>query len=438
MLLQSLTRPLYTSQIQITPNNMSSADDAADADAAADIAIASNKGKRAVKERDKNAPRRNQTAYLLFQQSMKEQYRALHPEMNLGQIAKMTSQDYAEMPQEQKDAWERRAEADRVRYLQELARYIPPPGHDATGNALSEGKNPYCGSFRGPPVRRQDTDPNRPRRNLSAYLLFQNANRERIRKENPAGGISFGQMSKRASQLWERITPEEKEKWEKEAAEDKARYEREMAEYTPPIGYDEKGRNVQAKKTKRKKRRDPAAPKRGVSAYVWFGHEERPKIQQEFPNISFQEVGRKLGERWRAMGAEEKAKYDAKAAIDKERYARESEAYQQEQKRKVHSLQVAANAETTEEATAAAKAAAAATAATAATSTANFMHQFQHHQSQYQGQGHCPELTGVPMFPGTTAAATAAAGAPILNPATTAAPPEDDLKPPFNADSTGS
>jgi len=385
------------------------------ADEAADISIASNKGKRAVKERDKNAPRRNQTAYLLFQQSMKEQYRALHPEMNLGQIAKMTSQDYAEMPQDEKDAWERRAEADRVRYLQELAHYIPPPGYDATGNALGEGKNPYSGSFRGPPVRRQDTDPNRPRRNLSAYLLFQNANRERIRKENPAGGISFGQMSKRASQLWEGITPEEKEKWEKEAAEDKARYEREMAEYTPPIGFDEKGRNVQAKKTKRKKRRDPAAPKRGLTAYVWFGHEERPKIQQEFPNISFQEVGRKLGERWRAMGAEEKAKYDVKAAIDKERYSRESEAYKQEQKRKVQGeAQVAATA----------------------ASTANFMHQFQHHQSQYQGQGHYPDLTGLPMFPGTTAAATAAAGVPILNPATTAAPPKDDVKPPSN-DSTG-
>ena len=133
--------------------------------------ITGNKGKRAVKERDKNAPRRNQTAYLLFQQSIREQYKALYPEMNLAQIAKKSAQDFAAMSPEDRELWERRAEADRVRYLQELARYIPPAGFDATGNALSEGKNPYSGSFRGP-VRKRETDPNRPRRHVSAFFCI--------------------------------------------------------------------------------------------------------------------------------------------------------------------------------------------------------------------------------------------------------------------------
>jgi len=399
-------------------------------DTAPDISITGNKGKRAVKERDTNAPRRNQTAYLLFQQSIREQYKALYPEMSLGQIAKKTSQDFAEMPQEEKDLWERRAEADRVRYLQELARYIPPPGFDATGIALSEGKNPYSGSFRGP-VRKQDTDPNRPRRHVSAFLHFQNAMREKIRMEEDAG-ISFGQMSKRAAQLWEGITPEEKQKWEQEAAKDKARYEREIADYTPPFGFDKKGRNLQVKRAKRKKRRDPDAPKRAVSAYVWFGHEERPKIQEEFPDIEFKEVGRKLGERWRNLAANDKSRFEDLAKKDKDRYATELAKYKEEKEHKAQEKDQAdldadattaattvgtATTATAETTVAKAKAETNAAAIAAATATANFMHHYgqQYPYHQYQIQGHFPDLTAPPLFPGATTAAAAAAVAPFLN-----------------------
>ena len=398
----------------------------------AGMIITGNKGKRAVKERDKNAPRRNQTAYLLFQNTIREQYKALYPEMSLGQIAKKTAQDFAEMSPEDRELWERRAEADRVRYLQELARYIPPAGFDATGNALSEGKNPYSGSFRGP-VRKRETDPNRPRRHVSAFLHFQNHVRDKIREENPT--ISFGQMSKRAAQLWEGITPEEKQKWEQQAAEDKSRYEREIADYTPPFGFDKKGRNVQVKKAKRKKRRDPDAPKRSVSAYVFFGHSERPKIQEENPDIEFKDVGRKLGERWRNLAADERAKFEVLAQKDRDRYAKEMAAYNEEKERKAQealSKQAALDAE----ATAAAATASAAAMTTgsvangaamhAATGTANFMQQYPFHPYPYPVQGHFhPDLAGLPpMFPGTTAAA---AVGPFHNTAS-AAPQGDNIQ----------
>ena len=409
----------------------------------AGIIITGNKGKRAVKERDKNAPRRNQTAYLLFQQSIRQQYKALYPEMSLGQIAKKTAQDFAEMSPEDRELWERRAEADRVRYLQELARYIPPAGFDATGNALSEGKNPYSGSFRGP-MRKKETDPNRPRRHVSAFLHFQNHVRDKIREEDPT--VSFGQMSKRAAQLWEGITPEEKQKWEQQAAEDKARYEREIADYTPPFGFDKKGRNVQVKKAKRKKRRDPDAPKRAVSAYVFFGHSERPKIQEENPDIEFKDVGRKLGERWRNLAAEDKGKFEELAQKDKDRYAKEMAAYNEEKERKAQeealSRQAALDAEATAaaatasaaattagnvtngETAAAAAALAAAEAMNAATATANFMQQYPFHPYPYPMQGHFPpDLAGLPIY--TTAAA---AVAPFLNAAAAAAPQGDGVQ----------
>ena len=48
--------------------------------------------------------------------------------MTFGQLAKYTSAMYSELPPTEKDAWVARAEADKARYLHELASYVPPPG----------------------------------------------------------------------------------------------------------------------------------------------------------------------------------------------------------------------------------------------------------------------------------------------------------------------
>jgi hypothetical protein len=41
--------------------------------------------------------------------------------------------------------------------------------------------------------RRPARDPNAPKRNMSAYLMYQNAMRETFREQNP--GMTFGQVS---------------------------------------------------------------------------------------------------------------------------------------------------------------------------------------------------------------------------------------------------
>jgi hypothetical protein len=42
-------------------------------------------------------------------------------------------------------------------------------------------------------------DPNAPKRNLSAYLLYQNAMRDTFKAQHP--GLTFGQLSKHTSQV---------------------------------------------------------------------------------------------------------------------------------------------------------------------------------------------------------------------------------------------
>ena len=115
--------------------------------------------------------------------------------------------------------------------------------------------------------------------------------------------------------------PEEKKKYEDMAAEDKLRYKKDMASYTPPASAGKSpGKSA-------KKKKDPNAPKRATTSFFAYSMEMRPKIKEENPDISFGDLGKKIGEMFRNLSAEEKEKYEAIAAKDKERYAQEMKAY---------------------------------------------------------------------------------------------------------------
>ncbi|OWB50751.1 hypothetical protein B5S28_g3569 [[Candida] boidinii] len=79
-------------------------------------------------------------------------------------------------------------------------------------------------------------------------------------------------------------------------------------------------------KTHRKKK-DPNAPKRSLSAYMFFANEQRDIVRAENPGIAFGQIGKLLGERWKALDETGKAPYEAKAEADKKRYEMEKAEY---------------------------------------------------------------------------------------------------------------
>ncbi|KAI1342523.1 nucleosome binding protein [Xylariaceae sp. FL0016] len=87
------------------------------------------------------------------------------------------------------------------------------------------------------------------------------------------------------------------------------------------------GKRGKPEKSRRAKK-DPNAPKRGLSAYMFFANEQRENVRDENPGISFGQVGKILGERWKALNDKQRAPYEAKAAADKKRYEDEKQAYQ--------------------------------------------------------------------------------------------------------------
>ncbi|KAL8885469.1 MAG: hypothetical protein Q9215_006679 [Flavoplaca cf. flavocitrina] len=76
-----------------------------------------------------------------------------------------------------------------------------------------------------------------------------------------------------------------------------------------------------------KRKKDPNAPKRGLSAYMFFANDNRENVREENAGISFGQVGKVLGERWKALNQKQREPYEAKAKADKERYEKEKAAY---------------------------------------------------------------------------------------------------------------
>ena len=71
------------------------------------------------------------------------------------------------------------------------------------------------------------------------------------------------------------------------------------------------------------------------SSYIFFTHEMRPKMMQEFPGMKFTEQGIIMGERWRALTPEQKKPYEDLATEDKKRYATEWAAYLETVKKEI-------------------------------------------------------------------------------------------------------
>ena len=181
-------------------------------------------------------------------------------------------------------------------------------------------------------------DPNAPKRPRTAYTYFMLDVRAKLATENPTFG--FGEIGRLVGQKYKELTTEEKEVYDNQASEDKERYEKEMENYTPPdadsdddedddVSSKASGKKTAGKKPAKKKvKKDPNAPKKGLSTYMLFCKDMRSILKEESPELTFGELGKLLGQKYKELSAEEKAKYDVLAAADKVRYERENKVYE--------------------------------------------------------------------------------------------------------------
>jgi len=82
-----------------------------------------------------------------------------------------------------------------------------------------------------------------------------------------------------------------------------------------------KGGEKKEKKAAKKKKTD--GPKKPQSAYMCYANAERPNLKAAHPDMTFGELGKKLGAQWNELSADEKKQYEELAAKDKLRFEEE-------------------------------------------------------------------------------------------------------------------
>jgi structure-specific recognition protein 1 len=164
-------------------------------------------------------------------------------------------------------------------------------------------------------------DPNAPKRAMTAFMYYSNAMRSAIKEDNP--DLAFGDIAKLIGKKYKELQGDEKAKYDDMAAKDKVRYKNAMSNYTPPSDDSDDSddeRSTKSKGKKKKAKKDPNAPKRALTAFMYFSNDMRPKIKDDNPDLAFGDIAKLVGKKYKELQGDEKAKYDEMAAKDKVRY----------------------------------------------------------------------------------------------------------------------
>eukprot|EP00474_Spongospora_subterranea_P009112 CRZ09570.1 hypothetical protein [Spongospora subterranea] len=143
---------------------------------------------------------------------------------------------------------------------------------------------------------KKKTDPNAPKRPLSAFMHWGQGMRTQLKEENPLAG--FGELGKLLGLRWAEMSETDKAPFVVLAERDRERYDQERDSL-------------------------PRAPKKAQTAFMLFSSERRPILKEDRPELSSVDLSRVLGEEWRATSLETRAGYNNRAEVDKARYERE-------------------------------------------------------------------------------------------------------------------
>ena len=239
--------------------------------------------------------------------------------------------------------------------------YAPPPSLKTTKKKA--------------PKKKKLKDPSAPKRPQTSFLFFSGEERPKVRTE--FGNISVGEVAKEIGRRWAMLDKSKKEKYEAASAEAKARYLEDMKNYQPSQHFLEKkaeqaekqykkvvggemGRyfnflegnwmkvaeenvemtanqvqemiwktwskgKVDSKKQKPKNVRNPAEPKRPLSAFFIFQNHMKMELVKKGVTLSSssKEVKDMMAERWSSLGIEEKQMFINQAEERKEQYLKE-------------------------------------------------------------------------------------------------------------------
>jgi len=172
-------------------------------------------------------------------------------------------------------------------------------------------------------------DKNAPERPPNAYNAFV-TERMPILKQQSEKQLSLPDLAKACALEWKALSQDEKQQYRDQVKGQSDEYKENIKAYKLTEEYAEfqKQNAAHTKREKLKEFQLESAPKKALSAYIYYGIDAREKLKEENPDASITDIVKMLGAAWKNLPAEEKAIYEEKANQDKVRYEKEKELHQ--------------------------------------------------------------------------------------------------------------
>ena len=142
------------------------------------------------------------SAYFLFSQEERLTVKAEFPDYSFTEVAKELGRRWAQIDPAIKQSYEQRYDESWRQYKQALRAYKP---------------------------QKKKKDPNAPKQPLSAYFLFSQEERLKVKAEHP--NYSICEIAKELGRRWADMNPEVKQHYQQKAEEGRQKYDQEMAAY---------------------------------------------------------------------------------------------------------------------------------------------------------------------------------------------------------------
>jgi high mobility group protein B2 len=276
------------------------------------------------KIKDPKKPKRGKSAYICFctknreaaKKALGDGAKATEVTSHLGEMWRALKESKKASDKKALAALELEAAEDKARYNEEIKDYIAPSDDELL--AAKKGSK-----------KKSDKDPNAPKRNKTAYIYFCSDKRAEAKSEL-GDDAKATEVTALLGKMWKELKEDddrsdELEKYNKLAADDKLRYNEEVENYS---ANDEQAPTK--KGSKKKSDKDPNAPKRNKTAYIYFCSDKRAEAKSELgDDAKATEVTALLGKMWKDLKededrSDELEKYTKMASDDKSRYENET------------------------------------------------------------------------------------------------------------------
>ncbi|MED6170129.1 High mobility group B protein 6 [Stylosanthes scabra] len=210
------------------------------------------KKKKKKKEKDPLKPKHPLSAYILFTNDRRAALVAENK--SVVEVTKMTGEEWKNMREEEKRPYEEMAKKKKEQYVREMEAYKQKRDEEAANLMKEEEEHMKLQKQEALQLLKKkektenlikktkqqkkkkeekNSDPNRPKRPPSSFLLFSKEARKLLHEERP--GISTSTLNALISLKWKELSEEERQMWNGKASEAMEVYKKELEEYNRTI-----------------------------------------------------------------------------------------------------------------------------------------------------------------------------------------------------------